>query len=136
LIPLHSEKISMAIVELVIPKMGESIHEATIISWLKNVGDPIEEDETILEIATDKVDSDVPSPVNGTLHKILAQVNDVVPVGGAVALIETTEAAAGTIKVSTPEPEVQQEIETTSEVQSIAPAEPTFDKAPQRLNNS
>ena len=84
----------MAIVELVIPKMGESISEATIITWLKNVGDPIEEDETVLEIATDKVDTDVPSPVNGILHKILAQPNDVVPVGQAIALIETDQASA------------------------------------------
>jgi len=84
----------MAIVELVIPKMGESIHEATIITWLKNIGDPIEEDETILEIATDKVDTDVPSPVNGILHKILAQPNDVVPIGQAIALIETDQASA------------------------------------------
>ena len=84
----------MAIVELVIPKMGESIHEATIITWLKNVGDRIEEEETILEIATDKVDTDVPSPVNGVLHQILAQPNDVVAVGSAVALIETDQANA------------------------------------------
>ena len=85
----------MAIVELVIPKMGESIHEATIITWLKNVGDTIDEEETILEIATDKVDTDVPSPVSGILHKILAQPNDVVPVGQAVALIETDQAVSG-----------------------------------------
>ena len=79
----------MAIIELLIPKMGESIHEATVINWLKKEGDIIEEDETILEIATDKVDSEVPSPVKGTLHKILAQVDDVIPVGQAVALIST-----------------------------------------------
>ena len=56
----------MAQVELVMPKMGESIMEATILKWVKNVGDSVEMDETILEIATDKVDSEIPSPVSGT----------------------------------------------------------------------
>ena len=61
----------MALYELVMPKMGESIMEATILNWAKNVGDHIDVDETILEIATDKVDSEIPSPVEGTLSKIL-----------------------------------------------------------------
>lgn len=61
----------MAQVELIMPKMGESIIEATILSWTKQVGDPVEVDDTILEIATDKVDSEVPSPVDGTIAKIL-----------------------------------------------------------------
>ena len=68
----------MAQVELIMPKMGESIMEATILKWVKNIGDSIELDETILEIATDKVDSEVPSPVSGVLAKILFQENDVV----------------------------------------------------------
>jgi len=71
------------------PKMGESIMEATILSWVKNVGDTIEVDETIIEIATDKVDSEIPSPVAGTLSKILFNVNDVVPIGTVIALIDT-----------------------------------------------
>ena len=79
----------MAKVELVMPKMGESIMEATILNWVKNVGDKIEEDETILEIATDKVDSEIPSPVDGVLVEILHQVNDVVPVGQVIAILET-----------------------------------------------
>ncbi len=79
----------MAKVELVMPKMGESIMEATILNWVKNVGDAVEEDETILEIATDKVDSEIPSPVNGVISQILRQVNDVVPVGEVIAILET-----------------------------------------------
>ena len=63
----------MAQIELIMPKMGESIIEATILKWVKNVGDTIEVDETVLEIATDKVDSEVPSPVAGVLSKILFQ---------------------------------------------------------------
>ena len=62
---------SMAKVELIMPKMGESIIEATILNWVKGVGDYVEADETILEIATDKVDSEVPSPVSGTISEIL-----------------------------------------------------------------
>ena len=69
--------------------MGESIMEATILNWVKNVGDTIEIDETIIEIATDKVDSEIPSPVAGTLSKILFNVNDVVPIGTVIALIDT-----------------------------------------------
>jgi 2-oxoglutarate dehydrogenase E2 component (dihydrolipoamide succinyltransferase) len=68
----------MAKFELKLPKMGESVAEATITNWLKNVGDHIEADETVLEIATDKVDSEVPSEVEGTLVEILFQVDDVV----------------------------------------------------------
>ena len=108
----------MAIVELVIPKMGESIHEATIITWLKIVGDTIEEEETILEIATDKVDTDVPSPVNGVLHQILAKPNDVVAVGSAIALIQTDQAIAtaapsdaADAKVVVPQTEPQEQTE-------------------------
>ncbi|MBX7109119.1 MAG: 2-oxo acid dehydrogenase subunit E2 [Chitinophagales bacterium] len=79
----------MAEVELIMPKMGESIMEATILKWLKNVGDSIAVDEPVLEIATDKVDSEVPSTHAGKLSKIFYQVNDVVPVGKVIALLET-----------------------------------------------
>ncbi len=79
----------MGQVELIMPKMGESIIEATIIKWLKSVGDTIEVDETVLEIATDKVDSEIPSPVAGTIVKVFFKEDDVVPVGTAIALIET-----------------------------------------------
>ncbi|MEM8525364.1 MAG: dihydrolipoamide acetyltransferase family protein [Bacteroidota bacterium] len=79
----------MAKVELTMPKMGESIIEATILKWVKNVGDTVEEDDTILEIATDKVDSEVPSPVEGTIEKILFKEDDVVAVGEVIAVIST-----------------------------------------------
>ena len=79
----------MAKVELVMPKLGESIMEATILGWKKNVGDRVEQDETILDIATDKVDSEVPSPVSGVLTEILFNENDVVPIGSVIAYIST-----------------------------------------------
>jgi 2-oxoglutarate dehydrogenase E2 component (dihydrolipoamide succinyltransferase) len=76
------------ITEFKMPKMGESISEATIISWLKNVGDFVEAEETILEVATDKVDSDVPAPVSGVITEIRFQKDDVVEVGTVLALID------------------------------------------------
>ncbi|MCB0640507.1 MAG: 2-oxo acid dehydrogenase subunit E2 [Phaeodactylibacter sp.] len=79
----------MAQVELIMPKMGESIMEATILKWVKQVGDTVDVDETILEIATDKVDSEVPSPVKGTIAKILFQEDEVVEIGKTIALIAT-----------------------------------------------
>ncbi|MFT6849613.1 MAG: 2-oxoglutarate dehydrogenase E2 component (dihydrolipoamide succinyltransferase) [Sphingobacteriales bacterium] len=86
----------MARHELIMPKMGESVAEATIINWLKEVGETIEIDEPVLEIATDKVDSEVPSPVEGKLVEILFQVDDVVQVGQVVAVIETESEGSGT----------------------------------------
>lgn len=79
----------MAVIELVMPKMGESIIEATILSWNKSVGDKVEVDETVLEIATDKVDSEVPSPTEGVIKEIKFDVDAVVAVGEVIALIET-----------------------------------------------
>ena len=79
----------MARVELIMPKMGESIMEATILNWTKSVGDTIDLDETILEIATDKVDSEIPSPVAGVLSEILFEVDAVVPIGTVIAIIST-----------------------------------------------
>ena len=79
----------MARVELIMPKMGESVSEATIISWSKNIGDTIELDETIIEIATDKVDSEVPSTHEGKLVEMLFQADDVVQVGQPFAIVET-----------------------------------------------
>lgn len=79
----------MAKVELIMPKMGESIMEATILNWAKSVGDTIDLDETVLEIATDKVDSEIPSPVAGVLSEILFEVDAVVPIGTVIAIIAT-----------------------------------------------
>jgi 2-oxoglutarate dehydrogenase E2 component (dihydrolipoamide succinyltransferase) len=79
----------MPLVDLVMPKMGESIMEATILKWLKQPGDAVKQDETILEIATDKVDSEVPSVTEGVMEEVLFQVNDVVPIGSVIARIRT-----------------------------------------------
>jgi 2-oxoglutarate dehydrogenase E2 component (dihydrolipoamide succinyltransferase) len=81
----------MALVEIVMPKMGESIMEATILEWLKNEGDQIEQDESVLEVATDKVDTEVPCTHGGVLKEILAKKGDIIPVGQAIAVIETIE---------------------------------------------
>jgi 2-oxoglutarate dehydrogenase E2 component (dihydrolipoamide succinyltransferase) len=82
----------MATVDLVMPKMGESIMEATILKWHKQPGDPVKMDETVLEIATDKVDSEVPSTTSGIMEELLFKVNDVVPVGTVIAKIRTSAA--------------------------------------------
>src|SRR6185295_636785 len=79
----------MAIVDLLMPKMGESIMEATILKWNKQPGESIQQDESLLDIATDKVDSEVPSTAAGVLKEILFPVNAVVPVGAVIAKIET-----------------------------------------------
>lgn len=95
----------MARFELKLPKMGESVAEATITNWLKKVGETIEMDEAVLEIATDKVDSEVPSEVAGTLVEILFNVDDVVQVGQTIAIIETegvTVAATAEVKAKAP----------------------------------
>jgi 2-oxoglutarate dehydrogenase E2 component (dihydrolipoamide succinyltransferase) len=81
----------MAKYQLLLPKMGESVAEATVITWLKNPGDKIDADDAVVEIATDKVDSDVPSPVNGVLVEQLYQKDEVVQVGSPIAIIETDE---------------------------------------------
>lgn len=86
----------MATVDLIMPKLGESITEATILKWHKKPGDPVKMDETILDIATDKVDSEVPSTAEGILESILFNVNDVVPIGVAIARITTAADGAET----------------------------------------
>lgn len=95
----------MAQVELIMPKMGESIMEATILKWLKKEGESVEVDETILEIATDKVDSDIPSPVEGVIQKILHQEDEVVEIGKVIAIIETEGEADVAASPSVAEPE-------------------------------
>ena len=74
-------------VDVLMPKLGESITEGTILEWKKEVGDDIKKDETLLEISTDKVDSEIPSPESGKIIQILYKVNDVVPVGEVIARI-------------------------------------------------
>ncbi len=86
----------MARVEVEMPQMGESVMEGTVIEWAKAVGDKVEEDETLLEIATDKVDTEVPSPQAGILIEMLAEEGDTIEVGQAIAVIETDPDAADT----------------------------------------
>mgnify|MGYP003350180149 CR=1 FL=1 len=86
----------MANFDLIMPKMGESVAEATIIKWTKNEGDKIKLDETVLEIATDKVDSEIPSPFEGILLKKLFKEGDVVQVGSVIAHIGAGAGAAAT----------------------------------------
>ena len=77
----------MSLVDLIMPKLGESIMEATILKWHKKPGDAIKQDETVLDIATDKVDSEVPSTAEGVIEEILFNENDVVPIGTIIAKI-------------------------------------------------
>jgi 2-oxoglutarate dehydrogenase E2 component (dihydrolipoamide succinyltransferase) len=100
----------MALVELVMPKMGESVMEGTILTWLKKPGDRIQQDESVLEVATDKVDTEVPSPFNGILKEIRANQGDVVQVGTTIAVIETeaTQATSPSTPIPTTNLEVKQ----------------------------
>jgi 2-oxoglutarate dehydrogenase E2 component (dihydrolipoamide succinyltransferase) len=107
----------MARFELKLPKMGESVAEATITNWLKQVGDKIEVDEVVLEIATDKVDSEIPSEVSGVLVEQLFAKDDMVQVGQTIAIIETDgNSVAATPKQEVVVPEIVEAIEKTIEV--------------------
>ncbi len=101
--------------EIVMPKMGESLQEGTITKWLKSVGDKVERDEMILEISTDKVDTEVPSPNEGTLVEISAQEGETVEVGSVIAFIETDANAAADAP--------KEEVKTEATTQEKAPAE-------------
>lgn len=116
----------MAKFELKLPKMGESVAEATVTNWLKKVGDTIEMDEAVLEIATDKVDSEVPSEVAGTLVEILFNTDDVVQVGQTIAIIETEGGAvAATPEVKTAAPVAVAEAAKAVDIakQTVAPVD-------------
>ncbi len=126
----------MAKFELKLPKMGESVAEATLTNWLKEVGDTIEADEAVLEIATDKVDSEVPSEVDGVLVEKLFNVDDVVQVGQTIAIIETEGGSNESEKsssASTPSPssevvkEVEKQVETAKQA-TQTPIENTGDR--------
>src|SRR5690606_4542048 len=121
----------MAKFELKLPKMGESVAEATLTNWLKEVGDTIEQDEAVLEIATDKVDSEVPSEVSGTLVEILFNVDDVVQVGQTIAIIETEGGAVA----ATPVAEVKTEAAPVAEVAKAVEAAKETVAAPDFSNS-
>lgn len=112
----------MAIVDVVMPKMGESIMEATVLKWHKKPGDTIKMDETLLDIATDKVDSEVPSTGAGVITEILYKENDVVPVGAVIARIDAGGAAAVAAPTAAPAPAAQPAPAAAQPVQHAAPA--------------
>ena len=93
----------MARVDVIMPQMGESIAEGTITKWLKAVGEEVKRDESILEISTDKVDADIPSPASGTLAEIIAQESETVEVGSVIARIETEAGAAAAAVIAVEE---------------------------------
>ncbi len=105
----------MPIVELVLPKLGESIMEATILKWHKKVGDTIQLDETLLDIATDKVDSEIPSTAEGTIVEILFEINAVVPIGTVIAKIQTSGSAISDSKIEVKEVTKEEPVQNSSE---------------------
>lgn len=108
-------------IEVQMPQMGESVMEGTVIEWAKSVGDEVEEDETLLEISTDKVDSEVPSPQAGTLVEILVEEGETIEVGQPIAIIATGKAASGSAaSASTSEPKTSQKAETTTQTQDTS----------------
>jgi len=115
----------MAVVDLIMPKLGESIMEATILKWHKQPGDAVQMDETVMEIATDKVDSEVPSTSAGVIEEILFKVNDVVPIGTVIARIKTgaAESTSSRPVVSTPVKEtISQPAQEAVVVETFRPA--------------
>ena len=108
------------VVDVVMPKMGESIMEGTILEWYKKVGDSIEKDETLLEIGTDKVDSEIPSPASGTISEILANPNDIVDVGKVIAKIDTNESGIQDDKIEKEEPKSAKDKEVTISSKSLS----------------
>ncbi|MEM6328109.1 MAG: 2-oxo acid dehydrogenase subunit E2 [Bacteroidota bacterium] len=108
--------------EVVMPKMGESVMEGTVLEWKKAVGDEVELDETLLEISTDKVDSEVPSPAAGTLVQILVEEGETVDVGTPIAIIGS--AVAGDVQPAAPAPTAQPETPEATEADAPAPTLP------------
>lgn len=122
----------MARYELVMPKMGESIVEATIIKWHKKVGETIEQDETILEIATDKVDSEIPSPVTGKIIELLYAENDVVAIDSVVAIIATEGEESVGVQALIENTPISQDFSDPNEAVGVAQEVPfvSFDENP------
>ena len=125
----------MARFELKLPKMGESVAEATITNWLKEVGDKIEADEAVLEIATDKVDSEVPSEVSGILVEQLFGKDDLVQVGQTIAIIETESSDVSSLLVDkvTEEPSISKEV---AEIEKTIEVAKEITSVPQDFSNS
>lgn len=106
----------MSLVDLVMPKLGESIMEATILKWHKQPGDKIAQDETVLDIATDKVDSEVPSTAEGVIEEILFKENDVVPIGTVIAKIRVGASATAQPAAAAPQPQQYEEAKVVEEI--------------------
>jgi 2-oxoglutarate dehydrogenase E2 component (dihydrolipoamide succinyltransferase) len=120
----------MSTVDLVMPKLGESIMEATILKWHKKPGDAIKQDETVLDIATDKVDSEVPSTAEGVIEEILFNVNDVVPIGTVIAKIRVgaNAAVSNNQPATAPKQEVYEEAKVVEEIpyQPVKSSQPSM----------
>lgn len=114
----------MSLVDLIMPKLGESIMEATILKWHKKAGDKVAQDETVLDIATDKVDSEVPSTAEGTIESVLFNENDVVPIGTVIARIRTGAAESTGSSPAPSKPEYEE-----AKVVEEIPYQPAADKA-------
>lgn len=123
----------MARFELKLPKMGESVAEATLTAWLKEIGDTIELDEPVLEIATDKVDSEVPSEVEGVLVEKLFDIDDVIQVGATIAIIET-DSVASSVETAAPKADVQ--TEKAVEPAAVAEVEKRFEDAKESVQGA
>ena len=123
----------MATVDLIMPKLGESITEATILKWHKNPGDRVKMDETVLDIATDKVDSEVPSTADGVIESVLFKINDVVPVGSVIARIKTS--TEETVLHETPKAQPAQRNITNQHTQEAVVVE-TTSSAPSKNQSS
>ncbi len=112
----------MAEIDVILPKMGESVAEATITTWLKQVGDKVEAEESIVEIATDKVDSEVPAPEDGVISEILVQEGEVAEVGQAIAKIKTEAEVSSSADPAPASPEPKQQVTSSNGVESPATA--------------
>ena len=121
------------VVDVVMPKMGESIMEGTILEWYKKVGDSIEKDETLLEIGTDKVDTEIPSPASGTISEILANPNDIVDVGKVIAKIDTNESSMQDEKTEKEEPKSGKDKEVTIPSKSLSSPEKKIEKTQKNI---
>ena len=101
--PIETNKTTVGKIPVLLPSMGESVQEATVTNWLKSVGDHVDEDENLCEVATDKVDTEVPSPISGKLVEIVVNENDVAQVDGVICYIEGVSSNSATVSASSTE---------------------------------
>ncbi|MBJ7289537.1 2-oxoglutarate dehydrogenase, E2 component, dihydrolipoamide succinyltransferase [Williamsia sp.] len=118
--------------DVTMPELGESVTEGTVTNWLKAVGDEVAEDEPLLEVSTDKVDTEIPSPVAGTLLEIVAEEDDVVEVGGRLAVIGSADAKPTSKSEPDPEPDEEEKSEPQAEAEKVAEPEPEPEPEPEK----